>query len=189
MGFPDASANITSKNCSYGCNTKIFWNASNNEYLEVITKKKHICPNRSKNNNNKFAVARATGNSSNSSAKPAYYNSSQMNNLGDSNSNLNNYNYNNKKSWLLKPNNKQPMDNTLQILQGQADTIRKQYEVLSDLIKEFKGKTHGSQSHILSDNSIQIIVYYEVPEGMRDDIKRMFEIYARNEIKPHDPQQ
>ncbi len=81
------------------------------------------------------------------------------------------------------------MDNSLEILQGPTDTIRKQYEVLADLIKEFKGKTHGSQSHILSDNSLQIIVYYEVPEGMRDEIKRMFEIYARNEIKPYRQQQ
>ena len=62
----------------------------------------------------------------------------------------------------------------------------KQYETLSDLIKEFKGKTHGSQSHGLPNNSLQIIVYYEVPEGMRNDIKRMFKTYTKNEIEiPH----
>ncbi|MDQ4073792.1 MAG: hypothetical protein M3162_05735 [Thermoproteota archaeon] len=180
MSFPGATTNINPKDCIYGCNTKIYWNASNSEYLEVITKKKHICPNRSRNNNNRLSGA--PGNS-NASARPTYHNNSQTGNMDSSNSS--NYNHNSKKIWLSKPNNKQPMDNSLQILQGPTETIRKQYEVLSDLIKEFKGKTHGSQSHILSDNSLQIIVYYEVPEGMREEIKRMFEIYARNEIKPH----
>lgn len=72
-------------------------------------------------------------------------------------------------------------------MQGSADMVTKQYEVLTDLIKEFKGKTHGSQSHSLPDNSLQIVVYYEVPEGMRDDIKSMFETYTRNEIEIHHP--
>jgi len=78
------------------------------------------------------------------------------------------------------------MDNTLEILQGSPLIITKQYEVLSDLIKEFKGKTHGSQSHGLPNNSLQIIVYYEVPEGMRDEIKKMFQSGTKNEIEiPH----
>ena len=69
------------------------------------------------------------------------------------------------------------MDNSLEILQGSStDTIRKQYEVLADLIREYNGKTHGSQSHILSNNSIQLIVYYEVPEGMREEIKESLRI-------------
>jgi hypothetical protein len=66
------------------------------------------------------------------------------------------------------------MDNSLEILHGSTDTIRKQYEVLSDLIKEYNGKTHGSQSHINTNNCMQLIVYYEVPEGMREQIKRAF---------------
>ncbi len=75
------------------------------------------------------------------------------------------------------------MDNSVEILQGSADIIIKQYEVLTDLIKEFKGKTHGSQSHSLQNNALQIVVYYEVPEGKRDDIKRMFETCTKNEIE------
>ena len=82
-------------------------------------------------------------------------------------------------------NAKQPMDNSMEILQGSADTIIKQYEVLTDLIKEFKGKTHGSQSHSMQNNSLQIVVYYEVPEGKRDEIKDMFKTYTRNEIEIH----
>jgi len=78
------------------------------------------------------------------------------------------------------------MDNTLEILQGSPLIITKQYEVLSDLIKEFNGKTHGSQSHTLPDNSLQIVVYYEVPEGTRDEIKRMFQSGTKNEMElPH----
>jgi hypothetical protein len=33
---------------------------------------------------------------------------------------------------------------------------------------EYNGKVHGSQSHIMQDNSMSLIVYYEVPaEGQR----------------------
>lgn len=32
--------------CIYDCNTRIYWDTSENAYLEVFTKKKHICPNR-----------------------------------------------------------------------------------------------------------------------------------------------
>jgi hypothetical protein len=71
------------------------------------------------------------------------------------------------------------MDNSLEILQGSADAIRKQYEILSDLIKEYNGKTHGSQSHIDANNSIHLIVYYEVPEGVREEIKRTFESFTQ----------
>jgi hypothetical protein len=77
------------------------------------------------------------------------------------------------------------MDNSLEILQGPGDTIRKQYELLSDLIKEYNGKTHGSQSHILINNFIQIIVYYEVPEGMRKEVKRTFDNMVKNEPKDY----
>ena len=35
----------------------------------------------------------------------------------------------------------------------------------------------------LQNNSLQIVVYYEVPEGMRSEIKRIFQTFTRNEIK------
>jgi uncharacterized cupin superfamily protein len=57
--------------------------------------------------------------------------------------------------------------------------------VLTDLIKEFQGKTHGSQSHSLQNNSLQIVIYYEVSEGKRDEIKGMFKTYTRNETEIH----
>ena len=173
MSSSDATT-INHKDCIYGCNTRIYWNTSTSEYLEAVSKKKHLCPNRSTNNNKSVSSTATQTNNNNITSKPmAYHNNNNY---------KNNYNY--KKSWNTKINNKQPMDNSLEILHGSADTIRKQYEVLSDLIKEYNGKTHGSQSHILADNSIQIIVYYEVPEGMRDEIKKAFENFTqRSELK------
>jgi hypothetical protein len=168
-----AVSNTNSKYCAYGCNTKIYWNTLNNEYSEVLTKKKHFCPNRVIYSNKSAGVGTIENNTS---TKPTLYKNDFQNNY----SSKNNYNY--KKSWP-NSNNKQPMDNSVEILEGSSDTIITQYETLSDLIKEFKGKTHGSQSHGLPNNSLQIIVYYEVPEGMRNEIKRMFKIYTKNEIE------
>ena len=175
MSSSDVS-NINSKNCVYGCNTKIYWDTLNGEYLEVLTNKKHFCPNRSIDKNRSGGAATINNHIS---SKPPFYKNDRVNNYNSKN----NYNY--KKSGY-NSNNKQPMDNSLEILQGSPLTITKQYEVLSDLIKEFNGKTHGSQSHTLPDNSLQIVVYYEVPEGMRDEIKKMFQSGTKNEIEiPH----
>jgi hypothetical protein len=167
-------SNTNSKYCIYGCNTKIYWNTLNSEYVEVITKKKHSCPNRLINSHK--SASNPANNNNNTFSKPAYFQNNHLNN----NNSKNNYNY--KKSWS-NSNNKQPMDNSVEILQGSADTIIQQYETLMDLIKEFKGKTHGSQSHSLQNNSLQIVVYYEVPEGMRDEIKRMFQTFTRNAMR------
>ena len=169
---------INHKYCIYGCNTRIYWNTLTSEYLEAVSKKKHICPNRS-TNNNKYVLSTATQTNNNTitSKSTIYHN----NNNNYKNNYNNNHNY--KKLWIPKFNNKQPTDNSLEILQGSVDTIRKHYEVLADLIKEYNGKTHGSQSHILANNSIHLIVYYEVPEGMREEIKRTFENFTRPEIK------
>ena len=38
--------NINPRPCVYGCGIQIYWNSLVNEYWEVFTKKKHICPNR-----------------------------------------------------------------------------------------------------------------------------------------------
>ena len=177
MSSSDATT-INPKDCIYGCNRRIYWNNLTNQYLEVVSKKKHVCPNRSTNNKSVSLTATQTNNNNIITPKPAIYH----NNNNYKNSYNNNHNY--KKSWNSKTNNKQPMDNSLEILQGPADTIRKQYEILSDLIKEYNGKTHGSQSHIDTNNSIQLIVYYEVPEGMREEIKKAFENFTqRSEMK------
>ena len=42
---------INPRPCVYGCGIQLYWNASVNEYWEVITKKRHICPNIVSNKN------------------------------------------------------------------------------------------------------------------------------------------
>ena len=74
-----SSANtvINPKPCNYNCGTRIYWDTSSNSYLEVFTKKKHICPNRSSsnnNNNNNNKNSSICGTSSASTInKPKYY--------------------------------------------------------------------------------------------------------------------
>jgi hypothetical protein len=123
-------------------------------YFEVFSQKRHICPNRP-NNNNKPVIPASTNNT-----KPTYYS---------------------KKPWsTMQP--KPKMSNSFELLTGPIETIQKSYEILSDLvIVEYNGKVHGSQAHIVANN-MQLIVYYEVPLGQRDEVKRKFETFVRNEI-------
>jgi hypothetical protein len=65
------------------------------------------------------------------------------------------------------------MSNSLEFVASPNATIQKKYEILSDIVSEYNGKVHGSQSHIVPKN-IQLIVYYEVPLGQRDEVKRKF---------------
>lgn len=68
------------------------------------------------------------------------------------------------------------MSNSFEILSGTVASVRRQYEVLSDILIELNGKVHGSQRN--RDTRIgllDLLVYYEVPEGKRDEVKRRFE--------------
>ena len=111
------------------------------EYLrkcfEVFAKKKHICPNRS---NGKSVTTQSTTNTN----KPNYYY----------------YYYYNKKSYYSKEP-KPKMSNSFELLTASIQDIQKKYEILSDIVSEANGKVHGSQSHIVANNSISLIVYYE----------------------------
>jgi hypothetical protein len=79
--------------------------------------------------------------------------------------------------WIPKPK----MSNSFELLTGPIAEIKKKYEILSDLvIVEHGGKVHGSQSHNMTNNSMQLFVYYEVPLGMRDEVKRKFDNMIRN---------
>jgi hypothetical protein len=141
--------NIYPKSCNYGCNTQIYWNKSVNEYWEVFTKKKHICPNRV--NNNKPPTTAGTT----AISRPTYY----------------------KKPWSNTP--KPKMSNSFELLQGPIETIQKKYEILSDLVTEYNGKVHGSQrDRDPKTGLIDLLVYYEVPLGQRDEVKRKFENYV-----------
>lgn len=148
-----SSTNIIPKDCSYGCNTRIYWNTSENTYYEIFTKQKHICKNRTNNASGNLPQANQTTNTN----RPYY----------------------SKKPWPQKAK----MSNGLELLSGPIETIQKQYEILSDLvIVEYNGKVHGSQSHIGANNSMQLIVYYEVPLGQRDEVKSKFQNFVRKEV-------
>jgi hypothetical protein len=48
--------------------------------------------------------------------------------------------------------------------------------MLSDIvIVEHGGKIYGSQWHIIANNDIQLIVYDEVPQVHRDEVKQKFD--------------
>jgi hypothetical protein len=143
-----SSTTINPKACTYGCNTRIYWNNEENAYFEVFTKQKHICKNRTTTNN----VSKLSTNVS----KPNYYKPS-------------------KSFTGLKPK----MSNSFELLSGPIELIQKKYEILSDIVTEANGKVHGSQSHIMQNNSMSLIVYYEVPaEGnKREEVKQKFNNY------------
>ena len=158
------NTNINPKPCNYGCNTRIYWNAAENAYYEVFSGNRHQCPNRrqqqpgKKSNNN---VTQMT------TTKPNYYS--------------------NKKLYYATQQNqpKPKMSNSLELLHGSISYVQKKYEILSDIVSsEANGKIHGSQSHIVNatanNSTISLIMYYEVPEGQRDEIKQKFNSFVKN---------
>jgi hypothetical protein len=140
---------INPKPCNYNCGTGIYWKTSENAYFEVFTKKKHVCPNRSKSITQTATIITTTQN------KPTYY-------------------YNNKK-FAKEP--KPKMSNSLEILSGSISDIQKKYEILSDIVTEYNVKVHGSQSHITVNNFISLVVYFKVPEDEREIVKQKFNIF------------
>jgi hypothetical protein len=67
------------------------------------------------------------------------------------------------------------MSNSFEYLQGSIVEIQKKYEILSDIVTEYGGKVHGSQRDTDSKTGlIDLLVYYEVPLGQREEVKRKF---------------
>ena len=147
------SSEIRPKSCTYGCGVEIYWNADENIYWELYSRKKHVCPNRT---TKKPSVKPPT-----TTAKPIYYN---------------------KKGFSNQTTSKPKMDNSFELLNGSPEAIKKQYEYLSDLVRDAGGKVHGSQSHIIANNNMQLIVYYGVPEGKMEGVKQKFENYVLTAI-------
>ena len=152
-------SDIRPKSCTYGCGVEIYWNTEENTYYELDSKKKHICPNIATYNREPAIIPPTTA------AKPSYYNKE----------------FSNTNEATTATRIKSKMDNSFEYLQGSLDTIKKQYEFLSDIIRDCNGKVHGSQSHI-SNNGINLIVYYEVPEGQREKIRRKLDNFSRDMI-------
>jgi hypothetical protein len=155
--------NINPRPCVYGCGIQIYWNTSVNEYWEVFTKKKHVCPNRgNKSSGTTTATLTTDGITPPSIAqKPRYYNPSAKKRTPYA-------------SFADQQQPKPKMSNSFELLQGSIADIQKQYEMLSDIVTEHNGKVQGSQSHIVANNNLQLIVYYEVPQGHRDKVKQKF---------------
>jgi len=144
---------INPKPCNYGCNTRIYWNTSENAYFEVFAKKKHICPNRS---NGKSVTTQSTTNTN----KPNYY-------------------YNKKSYYSKEP--KPKMSNSFELLTGSIQDIQKKYEILSDIVTEANGKVHGSQrDRDPKTGVLDLLVYFEVPDGKREECKQRFNNIIRN---------
>jgi hypothetical protein len=52
---------------------------------------------------------------------------------------------------------------------------QQKYEILSDIVSEYNGKVHGSQrDRDPKTNLLDLLVYYEVPLGQREEVKRKF---------------
>jgi hypothetical protein len=155
MSSTNSTKFINPKPCNYNCGTRIYWNTLENAYFEVYSGNRHQCSNRQqgkKSNNN--VTQKIT--------EPNFY----------------------KKSYYATQQPKPKMSNSLELLQGPIADVQKKYEILSDIVSEAaNGKVHGSQSHILAGNNVlSLIVYYEVPEGQRDDIKQKFVQYAHTNL-------
>jgi hypothetical protein len=156
-----STTNIIPRDCLYKCSTRIYWNTLENAYFEVFSKKKHVCPNRSASTANTNTNTNTNANSNN---KPSYYNY--------------------KKSWNSAHTPKPKMSNSLEMLTGPITEIQRKYEILSDIVSEYNGKVHGSQSHITANNMISLVVYYEIPEGKREEVKRKFNFFLINKSGP-----
>ena len=153
MSSQNQTNNSYPKSCTYGCNTQIYWNTSVNEYWEVFTQKKHICSSRS--NKPPTTTAAPTTN------RPTYYN---------------------KTPWISQqPKGK--MSNSFELLSGPIETVQKKYEILSDIVSEYNGKVHGSQrDRDPKTVLIDLLVYYEVPLGQREEVKKKFDNLVRNQM-------
>ena len=160
--------NITPRPCVYNCGIQIYWNSSVNEYWEVFTKKKHICPNRGNKSSGNTTITTAEGGITppSDSPKPRYYNPSAKKRTPYASS--------------FAGQSKPKMSNSFELLTGPIDTIQKKYEILSDIVSEHNGKVHGSQSHNVANNTMQLIVYYEVPLGQRNEVKQKIDNMIRN---------
>jgi hypothetical protein len=159
--------NINPKSCVYGCGIQIYWNNSVNEYWEVFTKKKHICPNRGNKSSGTITttLTKDGGITPPSTAQnPRYFNPSARKRTPYAS------------TFANQQQSKPKMSNSFEYLQGSITEIQKKYEILSDIVTEHSGKVHGSQrDRDPKTGLIDLLVYYEIPLGQREEVKRKFE--------------
>ena len=177
MASKNNNQNIKPKPCVYGCGIQIYWNDLVNEYWEVFTKKKHICPNRGNKSSGTTTttttITKDGGITPPSTAqKPRYFNPSARKRTPFAS------------TFANQQQSKPKMSNSFEYLQGSITEIQKKYEILSDIVTEYGGKVHGSQrDRDPKTGLIDLLVYYEVPLGQRDEVKQKFESFVKNELK------
>jgi hypothetical protein len=160
-----SSQNIRTKDCGYGCGKKIYWDVEKNMYLELMTKQKHICPNRQNKATNTTNVS--TGQVGGGTNTQPYV----------------------KKQYSYSPSQQQQqqekpkMANSFEHLTGSPRAIRKMYEKLSELIRDAGGKVHGSQRGLDDEKKLDILVYYEVPELTMLGVQKKFNDYAIGDLE------
>jgi len=136
--------NINSKPCVYGCGIQIYWNSSVNEYWEVFTQKKHICPNRV---NKPPTTATTTTN------KPTYYS---------------------KKPWNSQPkpkmsNSFEYLQGSIAEIQKKYEILS---DIVTEYGGKVHGSQRGQDPR--TGQLIDLLVYYEVSLGNREEVKQKF---------------
>ena len=137
-----------SRLCKYCNKVQIYWNNSKGTFVEVETGNKHFC--------------QSTGASARKPTSNTFHKSFRER------SNTQQYRptftTGSGKPYSTQQQQKQPTNNSIQVLKGTAIEVQKQYEKLSDIVAELGGRIHGSQSHYLNNGlELRIVVYYEVP--------------------------
>ena len=161
--------NINPKPCAYGCSIQIYWTTSANEYWNIFTKKKHICPNHGQKSATTATTAAGITLPSTTS-KPHYYNLTVTKRTPYT-------------SFAGQQQPKPKLSNSFELLTtGPKENIQKQYEMLSYIVTEHGRRVHGSQRDIDSKTGLMdLLIYYEVPQGQREEIKQKSN-NIRNEI-------
>jgi hypothetical protein len=78
-----------------------------------------------------------------------------------------------KSCYATQP--KPKMSNSFELLTGLLQMFKK-YKILSDIVSEYNDKVHGSQrDRDPKTGLIDLLVYYEVPEGKREEVKQKLE--------------
>ena len=159
--------NINPKPYAYGCSIQIYWTTSTNEYWNIFTKKKHICPNHGQ----KSATTAAGITLPSTTSKPHYDNLTVTKRTPYT-------------SFAGQQQPKPKLSNSFELLTtGPKENIQQQYEMLSYIVTEHGRRVHGSQRDIDSKTGLMmdLLIYYEVSQGQREEVKQKFN-NIRNEV-------
>src|SRR5688572_8740932 len=147
--------NINPKPCAYGCSIQIYWTTSANEYWNIFTKKKHICPNRRQKSTTTTTTAAAAAAAAgitppSTTSKPHYYNY---------------YNLTVTKrtpytSFAGQQQPKPKLSNSFELLTtGPKENIQKQYEMLSYIVTEHEEESMTQRDIDSKTGLMDLLIY------------------------------